>query len=52
MKITVFGVTGGIGGHVVRQAPVKTGIPCSQISTNWRASQNKTANTYVIEIPI
>ena len=25
---------------------------CSQMSTGWRASQNKTANTYVIEIPV
>src|SRR5262249_12333694 len=23
---------------------------CSQVSTKWRAGQNKTANTYVIEI--
>lgn len=25
---------------------------CSQMSTKWRAGQNKTANTYVIEITI
>ena len=25
---------------------------CSQTSTRWRAGQNKTANTYVIEIPL
>jgi hypothetical protein len=25
---------------------------CSQTSTKWRAGQNKTANTYVIEIPL
>jgi site-specific DNA recombinase len=25
---------------------------CSQTSTTWRAGQNKTANTYVIEIPL
>jgi hypothetical protein len=25
---------------------------CSQMSTQWRASQNKTANTYVIEIAL
>ena len=24
---------------------------CSQMSTKWRAGRNKTANTYVIEIP-
>jgi hypothetical protein len=26
------------------------GIPGSQMSTEWRAGQNKTANSYVIEI--
>jgi len=25
---------------------------CSQMSTSWRAGRNKTANTYVIEIPL
>jgi site-specific DNA recombinase len=25
---------------------------CSQMSTKWRARQNKTANTYLIEIPL
>ena len=26
--------------------------PGSQMSTRWRASRNKTANTYTIEIPL
>jgi site-specific DNA recombinase len=28
------------------------GLECSQMSTRWRARQDKTANTYVIEIPV
>ena len=30
----------------------REGSRCSQTSATWRAGQNKTANTYVIEIPL
>jgi hypothetical protein len=30
----------------------QNGASCSQMGTNWRASQNKTANTYTIEFSV